>query len=162
MAFKYTDDDYCDIYENKICDNCGKCLEMDGVDVRAIKIEDIAKTQEENEILEEEFLNEIKSTLSEEDLEEIKAQNLNLMDIYKKFKDEFNFSENDYINDESEEYEDAFEHIEYLDDVSFNEEDMEEITEEIYPGVRKLKKKINEQFEITRQLLSCDFSFMYI
>ncbi len=135
MAFKYTDDDYCDIYENKICDNCGKCLEMDGVDVRAIKIEDIAKTQEENEILEEEFLNEIKSTLSEEDLEEIKAQNLNLMDIYKKFKDEFNFSENDYINDESEEYEDAFEHIEYLDDVSFNEEDMEEITEEIYPGV---------------------------
>lgn len=59
MAFKYTDDDYCDIYENKICDNCGKCLEMDGVDVRAIKIEDIAKTQEENEILEEEFLEEI-------------------------------------------------------------------------------------------------------
>ena len=66
MAFKYTDDDYCDIYENKICDNCGKCLEMDGVDVRAIKIEDIAKTQEENEILEEEFLEEIKSTLSQE------------------------------------------------------------------------------------------------
>ena len=87
MAFKYTDDDYCDIYENKICDNCGKCLEMDGVDVRAIKIEDIAKTQEENEILEEEFLEEIKSTLSQEDLEEIKAQNLNLMDIYKKFKE---------------------------------------------------------------------------
>ena len=81
MVFKYTDDDYCDIYENKICDNCGKCLEMDGVDVRAIKIEDIAKTQEENEILEEEFLEEIKSTLSQEDLEEIKAQNLNLMDI---------------------------------------------------------------------------------
>ena len=69
MAFKYTNDDYCDIYENKICDNCGKCLEMDGVDVRAIKIEDIAKTQEENEILEEEFLEEIKSTLSQEDLE---------------------------------------------------------------------------------------------
>ncbi len=73
MAFKYTDDDYCDIYENKICDNCGKCLEMDGVDVRAIKIEDIAKTQEENEVLEEEFLDEIKSTLSEEDLESSKS-----------------------------------------------------------------------------------------
>ena len=132
MAFKYTDDDYCDIYENKICDNCGKCLEMDGVDVRAIKIEDIAKTQEENEILEEEFL------------EEIKAQNLNLMDIYKKFKEEVNFSEDDYINDESTEYEDAFDHIEYLDNVSLNEEDIDELTEEIYPGVRKLKKKINE------------------
>ena len=132
MAFKYTDDDYCDIYENKICDNCGKCLEMDGVDVRAIKIEDIAKTQEENEILEEEFL------------EEIKAQNLNLMDIYKKFKEEVNFSEDDYINDESTEYEDAFDHIEYLDNVSLNEGDIDELTEEIYPGVRKLKKKINE------------------
>ena len=141
MAFKYTDDDYCDIYENKICDNCGKCLEMDGVDVRAIKIEDIAKTQEENEILEEEFLEEIKSTLSQEDLEEIKAQNLNLMDIY---KEEVNFSEDDYINDESTEYEDAFDHIEYLDNVSLNEEDIDELTEEIYPGVRKLKKKINE------------------
>ena len=150
MAFKYTDDDYCDIYENKICDNCGKCLEMDGVDVRAIKIEDIAKTQEENEILEEEFLEEIKSTLSQEDLEEIKAQNLNLMDIYKKFKEEVNFSEDDYINDESTEYEDAFDHIEYLDNVSLNEEDIDELTEEIYPGVRKLKKKINEQFKITR------------
>lgn len=144
MAFKYTDDDYCDIYENKICDNCGKCLEMDGVDVRAIKIEDIAKTQEENEILEEEFLEEIKSTLSQEDLEEIKAQNLNLMDIYKKFKEEVNFSEDDYINDESTEYEDTFDHIEYLDNVSLNEEDIDELTEEIYPGVRKLKKKINE------------------
>ena len=144
MAFKYTDDDYCDIYENKICDNCGKCLEMDGVDVRAIKIEDIAKTQEENEILEEEFLEEIKSTLSQEDLEEIKAQNLNLMDIYKKFKEEVNFSEDDYVNDESTEYEDAFDHIEYLDNVSLNEEDIDELTEEIYPGVRKLKKKINE------------------
>ena len=144
MAFKYTDDDYCDIYENKICDNCGKCLEMDGVDVRAIKIEDIAKTQEENEILEEEFLEEIKSTLIQEDLEEIKAQNLNLMDIYKKFKEEVNFSEDDYINDESTEYEDAFDHIEYLDNVSLNEEDIDELTEEIYPGVRKLKKKINE------------------
>lgn len=144
MAFKYTDDDYCDIYENKICDNCGKCLEMDGVDVRAIKIEDIAKNQEENEILEEEFLEEIKSTLSQEDLEEIKAQNLNLMDIYKKFKEEVNFSEDDYINDESTEYEDAFDHIEYLDNVSLNEEDIDELTEEIYPGVRKLKKKINE------------------
>lgn len=144
MAFKYTDDDYCDIYENKICDNCGKCLEMDGVDVRAIKIEDIAKTQEENEILEEEFLEEIKFTLSQEDLEEIKAQNLNLMDIYKKFKEEVNFSEDDYINDESTEYEDAFDHIEYLDNVSLNEEDIDELTEEIYPGVRKLKKKINE------------------
>ena len=50
---KYTEDDYCDIYEKKICDNCGKCLEMQGIDTKAIKIEDIAKTVEENKILDE-------------------------------------------------------------------------------------------------------------
>ena len=41
---KYTEDDYCDLIPGgKICDNCGKCLEEAGVDIRAIKIEDIAK-----------------------------------------------------------------------------------------------------------------------
>ncbi len=65
------------------------------------------------------------------------------MEIYKKFKDEVDISENDYINDENTEYEDAFDHIEYLDESLLNEEDMEDLTEEIYPGVRKLKKKID-------------------
>ncbi len=51
MGYKYTDDDYCDIYENKICDNCGKCLEMEGIDTKAIKIEDISKNLEENSVL---------------------------------------------------------------------------------------------------------------
>ena len=60
MAYKYTDDDYCDIYENKICDNCGKCLEMEGIDTKAVKIEDIAKSKEEKEILEEEFFNDLR------------------------------------------------------------------------------------------------------
>ena len=46
---KYTEDDYCDLIPGgKICDNCGKCLEEAGVDIRAIKIEDIAKNVEEN------------------------------------------------------------------------------------------------------------------
>ena len=45
---KYTNDDYCDLYENKICDNCGKCLEESGIDIRAIKIEDIEKNVDEN------------------------------------------------------------------------------------------------------------------
>lgn len=25
---KYTEDDFCDLYEKKICDNCGKCLSL--------------------------------------------------------------------------------------------------------------------------------------
>lgn len=133
MTYKYTDDDYCDIYENKICDNCGKCLEMGGIDTKAIKIEDIAKTQEENELLEEEFLNDLKSSLDEDELDEIKKENLDLKDIYNKFGK----SSKEFASD-TENYEDAFEHIEYLDGMDL---DMDEETEEIYPGVRRLKKK---------------------
>ena len=58
---KFTDDDYCDLYEKKICDNCGKCLEAGGVDIKAIRIEDIAKTVEENTILEEEYKSELEA-----------------------------------------------------------------------------------------------------
>ncbi|WP_459476637.1 hypothetical protein [Clostridium saccharoperbutylacetonicum] len=141
MTFKYTDDDYCDIYENKICDNCGKCLEINGIDTKAIKIEDIAKTQEENELLEEEFLNELKSNLDEEDLNEIEKENLNLQDIYKRFINNKTDFDNIPESSDDEEYEDAFEHIEYLDEVDpLDDLTLEEKTEEIYPGVRRVKK----------------------
>jgi len=138
MTYKYTDDDYCDIYENKICDNCGKCLELEGIDTKAIKIEDIAKTKEENELLEEEFLIDLKTSLNEDELHEIDEENLDLKDIYSKFGETTN-----EINDSEEDYEDAFEHIEYLDEVGLNDDsDMDEMTEEVYPGIRKLKKPV--------------------
>ena len=138
MTYKYTDDDYCDIYENKICDNCGKCLELEGIDTKAIKIEDIAKTKEENELLEEEFLIDLKTSLNEDELHEIDEENLDLKDIYSKFGETTN-----EINDSEEDYEDAFEHIEYLDEVGLNDDsDMDEMTEEVYPVIRKLKKPV--------------------
>lgn len=141
MTFKYTDDDYCDIYENKICDNCGKCLEMNGVDTKAIKIEDIAKNQEENELLEEEFLNDLKASLDEDELNEIEEDNLNLKDIYNKFGNTLNNFENSDKLQDQDDYEDAFDHIEYLDEVELlDETNFEEMTEEIYPGVRRIKK----------------------
>lgn len=137
MTYKYTDDDNCDIYENKICDNCGKCLEIEGIDTKAIKIEDIAKTKEENELLEEEFLNDLKTSLNEDELNEIDEDNLGLKDIYSRFGEatnEFDDSEEDYV--------DAFEHIEYLDEIGLNTDvDIDEMTEEVYPGIRKLKKQ---------------------
>lgn len=136
MTYKYTDDDYCDIYENKICDNCGKCLELEGIDTKAIKIEDIAKTKEENELLEEEFLIDLKTSLTEDELQEIDEENLDLKDIYSKFGKSTN-----EIDDSEEDYEDAFEHIEYLDEIGLNTDvDLDEMTEEVYPGIRKLKK----------------------
>lgn len=137
MTYKYTDDDYCDIYENKICDNCGKCLELEGIDTKAIKIEDIAKTKEENELLEEEFLNDLKTSLTEDELQEIDEESLDLKDIYSKFGKATN-----EIDNSDEDYEDAFEHIEYLDEVGINDDsDIDEMTEEVYPGIRKLKKQ---------------------
>lgn len=138
MTYKYTDDDYCDIYSNKICDNCGKCLQMEGIDTKAIKIEDIAKTKEENQILEEEFLNDLKTSLNEDELQEIDEDNLDLKDIYSKFG-----KLTPELVDFEEDYEDAFEHIEYLDEAGINDDmDIDEMTEEVYPGIRKLKKII--------------------
>ncbi|AJG99533.1 hypothetical protein LF65_02963 [Clostridium beijerinckii] len=143
MTYKYTDDDYCDIYENKICDNCGKCLQMNGIDTKAIKIEDIAKTQEENELLEEEFLNDLKASLNEDELHEINEDKLDLKSIYDKFAKTSNDINLNDFNLEDSAYEDAFDHIEYLDEIS-SADDMllDEMTEEVYPGVRRLKKSI--------------------
>ncbi len=132
---KFTEDDYCDIYKKKICDNCGKCLEMDGVDIKAIKIEDIAKTVEENKILEEEY----KNTLEEdddigEDFDDKSFDDYDeLKDAYKKFAEENNLGE---------EYEDAFDHIDHSAESSmFEDGNLEEITEEIFPGVRRIKEQ---------------------
>lgn len=143
MTYKYTDDDYCDMYENKICDNCGKCLQINGIDTKAIKIEDIAKTQEENELLEEEFLNDLKASLSEDELHEINEDKLDLKSIYNKFAKTSNDINVNEFNIEDSAYEDAFDHIEYLDEISLDDDMiLDEMTEEVYPGVRRLKKSI--------------------
>ena len=122
---KYTDDDYCDIYEKKICDNCGKCLEEEGIDTRAIRIEDIAKDVEENEFLEEELKKELDAQR-----EERAEENQKLLEEYRRLLAE---------EEENCEYEDAFEHIEYLEQDIFDDETLEDMTEEIYPGMRILK-----------------------
>lgn len=133
---KYTEDDFCDLYGKKICDNCGKCLEEVGVDIRAIRIEDIAKNVEENNLLEEEYKKEILQSVEDEDVADLSDFD-SLKNAYEKLSEEtgINFENLD------EEYEDAFEHIEYLEDDFFDEANLEEMTEEVFPGVRRLKKK---------------------
>lgn len=37
----------CDLDKNKICNNCGKCLQMEGIDIRAVKIDEIIEDPEE-------------------------------------------------------------------------------------------------------------------
>ena len=133
---KFTEDDYCYIYKKKICDNCGKCLEMNGVDIKAIKIEDIAKTVEENRILEEEYKNDLETEEEDinEELDETSFEDYDkLKDAYKDFAKENNLGE---------EYEDAFDHIDYSTEESmFEDGNLEEMTEEVFPGVRILKNK---------------------
>lgn len=130
---RFTEDDYCDIYKKKICDNCGKCLEMDGVDIKAIKIEDIAKTVEENKLLEDAYKNELES---EEEIEE--EFNENPLEDYDKLKDAYREFAQEH--DLGEEYEDAFEHIDYSTEESlFEDGNLEDMTEEVFPGVRRLK-----------------------
>lgn len=119
-------DDYCDIYEKKICDNCGECLELEGVDTKAIKIEDIAKAVEENKHLEEELKKALENTQNDDEEIVVNWDKVGL-------------------EEQEEEYEDAFEHIEYIEDMdeALNDElQLEELTEELFPGVRKLKRKL--------------------
>lgn len=114
------EDDLCDIIGGKPCNNCGKCLEMEGVDIKAINIESIAKKEEDNAFLEEELL----------DLE---------------FTAEKKEEESDWGVNEADfklEYEDAFDHIEYIEDIDFNDDlFLEENTEELAPGLRRVKRK---------------------
>lgn len=117
---EFVDDDSCIYNSNKICDNCGKCLEAEGVDIRAIKIEEIAKVSEETSIKSSDVLEE-----------EIDEQD----------DDIENFDEDSFF--EEEEYEDAWDHIEYIDDVQNILDDdiaLEENSEEIYPGLIRIKR----------------------
>lgn len=130
MTYKYTEDDYCDLFSKKICDNCGKCLEEDGIDIRAINIDDISKTVEENAFIEEELKNALEALKEEESSENIEEE-LTLENY------------NDILNnlDDNSDYVDAFDNIVYFDELGVdNDIDLEDLTEEIYPGIRKLKK----------------------
>ena len=122
---KNLEDDFCDIGLDKGCDNCGKCLELDGVDTKAINLQEISK------IVEEKY--DIKD---EENIELEEAEDLTT--------DEEEVSNIDWeakLKELDSEYEDAFEHIEYIDDMDLNDDLLlEEMTEEDYPGVRRIKK----------------------
>ena len=115
---KYTEDDYCDLIPGgKICDNCGKCLEEAGVDIRAINVE-------ENKFIEEELKKAMDTALD-----------LHIESNEKEYSvDLENYLEEDYV--------DAFENIVYLDDIGLDEEEsLEDSTIELYPGVRTVSLK---------------------
>lgn len=122
---KYHEDDICDVYENRLCDNCGDCLSIDGVDIRAINIETIAKNLDENKYLEEEYKKMIELLKEEKNYKEENQEEFDL----------------EAFNKDNLEYIDAFDNIEYIDDLNIEEgQDFDSLTEEIFPGVRRIKK----------------------
>ena len=132
MTYKYTDDDSCDLFSKKICDNCGKCLEEDGIDIRAINIDDIAKTVEENSFIEEELKNALEALKEEEKDSEENINEEITLENYNDILDKMDL-EDDYV--------DAFDNIVYFDELGVdNDTELDELTEEIYPGIRKMKK----------------------
>ena len=132
MTYKYTEDDYWDLFSKKICDNCGKCLEEDGIDIRAINIDDIAKTVEENSFIEEELKNALEALKEEEKDSEENINEEITLENYNDILDKMDL-EDDYV--------DAFDNIVYFDELGVdNDTELDELTEEIYPGIRKMKK----------------------
>ncbi|CUN60073.1 MAG: hypothetical protein SO136_02455 [Sarcina ventriculi] len=124
-------DDFCDIGLDKICDNCGKCLELEGVDTKAINLQEISKIVEEKYELNDNLESE-EPIIEEDELSYDNDEVESLDDIDWELK----------LKELDSEYEDAFEHIEYIEDMDLNDDlILEEMTDEIYPGVRRIKKK---------------------
>ena len=124
-------DDFCDIGLDKICDNCGKCLELEGVDTKAINLQEISKIVEEKYELNDNLESE-ETIIEEDELSYDNDEVESLDDIEWELK----------LKELDSEYEDAFEHIEYIEDMDLNDDlILEEMTDEIYPGVRRIKKK---------------------
>lgn len=124
-------DDFCDIVLDKICDNCGKCLELEGVDTKAINLQEISKIVEEKYELNDNLESE-ETIIEEDELSYDNDEVESLDDIDWELK----------LKELDSEYEDAFEHIEYIEDMDLNDDlILEEMTDEIYPGVRRIKKK---------------------
>ena len=124
-------DDFCDIGLDKICDNCGKCLELEGVDTKAINLQEISKIVEEKYELNDNLESE-ETIIEEDELSYDNDEVESLDDIDWELK----------LKELDSEYEDAFEHIEYIEDMDLNDDlILEEMTDEIYPGVRRMKKK---------------------
>ncbi len=109
----------CDLDRNKICNNCGRCLEVDGIDIKAVNIAEVAT-------------NEYESSVFEQDLEDTE-------DIH--YEVENKEEAKDSLG--SEDYKDAWDFIEDIDELQEIIDDDEKFNHMFYeefPGLIKLKK----------------------
>ena len=100
--------------------------------IRAINIDDIAKTVEENSFIEEELKNALEALKEEEKDSEENINEEITLENYNDILDKMDLQD-DYV--------DAFDNIVYFDELGVdNDTELDELTEEIYPGIRKMKK----------------------
>lgn len=164
MTKAFIVDEFCDFLDpTKICDNCGACLNLSKSDLQAIKIEEIAKNIEENELVESDLEDSefFEDEFNIPNLEELiaKAQKIDpnmdkelieksLLEAYSNLNENFkehletpsytlaNEDEVTILGKDADE-----EEIIYLEDLNLTEDILESDTEELFPGVRKLKTK---------------------
>lgn len=110
----------CELDRKKVCNNCGKCLELEGYDVRAIKIDEVFENKDD----EKETMDIDLGDFSDFDLEE--------EDVLEEPYD---------LEKEAREYVDVFdneENLSYIDDVEELKELLDEgkeLGDEICPGL---------------------------
>lgn len=143
----------CELNSNKKCNNCGECLELEGYDVKAIKIDEVFEDKE-IEKLEDNVHDKSKIDLTE-DLIKLQSENeiqvdvdgedqleeLTSIDEYDLLSAEEEFlklSGDGYIPENNEVWE-------YIDDIDgarelLEEEDNSGLLREEFPGLIVLKK----------------------
>ncbi|WP_032121606.1 hypothetical protein [Clostridium amazonitimonense] len=117
-------DDICDIFPNKICDNCCKCLGLDKSDIRSIDIDEIAT-------------NKVESMMFQDELEDFlyKEENIDNKDTSTEL--EYDVETTNADADEEIYYIEDFEEIKKILE---NEEYFKLLAHEEFPGLITLKK----------------------
>ncbi len=125
----------CELDSNKKCNNCGSCLELEGYDVKAIKIHEVF------EELEEDLYDKNEVNLSEADNTENEIDELSIVeecDVALAKEECSKLDEDDLIPENDEVWE-------YIDDIAGakelleNEEDNSGLLHEEFPGLIRLK-----------------------
>ena len=140
----------CEINSSKKCNNCGECLELEGYDVKAIKIDEVFEDKVVDE-LEDNTDNKIKIDLFKEndivedeiqDEEQVQNEEISNLEEYELLlaEDEFLKLDNDGFIPENNEV------WEYIDDIDGARELLDEegdnsgLLHEEFPGLIRLKR----------------------
>lgn len=140
----YENCDNCNLAPKKIFDDCLKSLDLNGVDIQAVNIEGVSEKVEENELLLNDSMDEELDFDSEEEVE--------LEDEldFESYSDESGFDIKKFNEDFklTDENEDAWERIEYIDDLQdllFDKEAVEKYSIEEFPGLIKINRSALEE-----------------